>query len=77
MLASCLGMRHTSARTYIVSFLGQELQKIQATPEFRDLLTQFGMEPLPSRSPDEFAVVVATEQVRWAKAVKDSGAKVD
>jgi hypothetical protein len=35
------------------------------------------MEPFPPQSPEQFAAMVAGEQPRWAKAIKDSGAKVD
>jgi len=61
----------------VVARLSAELQKIQATPEFRAQLTKFGMEPFPPTTPDEFAAMIASEQPVWAKAIKDSGAKVD
>jgi len=61
----------------IVVRLAAELQKIQATPEFREQLFRFGMEPFPPQTPAEFAAMIAAEQPRWAKAIKDSGAKVD
>jgi len=55
----------------------EALQKIQAAPEFREQLVKFGMEPFAPQSPGEFAAMIAAEQPRWAKAVQDSGAKVD
>lgn len=61
----------------IVGRLSDELQKIQATPEFREQLVRFGMEPFAPQSPEQFAAMIAAEQPRWAKAIKDSGAKVD
>ena len=61
----------------IVAKLADELQKIQATPEFREQLQKFGMEPFPPQTPEQFAAMIATEQPQWAKAIKDSGAKVD
>jgi len=61
----------------IVARLSAELQKIQAAPEFREQLVRFGMEPFPPQTPAEFAAMIASEQPRWAKAVRDSGAKVD
>jgi tripartite-type tricarboxylate transporter receptor subunit TctC len=61
----------------IVAKLSTELQKIQATPEFREQLVKFGMDPFPPQSPAEFAAMIEAEQPRWAKAIKDSGAKVD
>jgi len=61
----------------IVARLSAELQKIQATPEFREQLFKFGMEPFAPQTPEQFAATIAAEQPRWAKAIKDSGAKVD
>lgn len=61
----------------IVARLSSELQKIQATPEFREQLVKFGMDPFPPQSPAEFAAMIAAEQPRWQRAIRDSGAKVD
>ena len=61
----------------VVDRLSAEMQKIQATQEFRDQLLRFGMEPMPPNTPQEFAAIIRAEQPRWAKAIKDSGAKVD
>ena len=61
----------------IVARLSAELQRIQDTPEFKEQLIKFGMEPFPPHSPEQFAATIAAEQPRWAKAIRDSGAKVD
>jgi tripartite-type tricarboxylate transporter receptor subunit TctC len=61
----------------IVTRLAAELQKIQASTDFKEQLVKFGMEPFPPQSPEQFAAMIATEQSRWTKAIKDSGAKVD
>ena len=61
----------------IVARLGVELQKIQATPEFKEQLVKFGMEPFAAQTPEQFAAMIAAEQPRWANAIKTSGAKVD
>ena len=61
----------------IVDRLAAEMQKIQATPEFREQLRRFGMEPSAPNTPGEFAAIIRADQPRWAKAIKDSGAKVD
>ncbi len=61
----------------VVARLSSELAKMQATPEFREQLVKFGMEPYPPQTPEQFAATIAAEQPRWARAVKDSGAKVD
>ncbi|HEY2818644.1 MAG TPA: tripartite tricarboxylate transporter substrate binding protein [Casimicrobiaceae bacterium] len=61
----------------IVNRLATELQKIQAGSDFKEQLVRFGMEPFAPQSPEQFAAMIASEQPRWAKAIKDSGAKVD
>ena len=61
----------------IVARLADELQKIEASPEFKEQLFKFGMDPLPPQTPEQFAATIKAEQPRWAKAIKDSGAKVD
>jgi len=61
----------------VVARLAAELAKIQATPDFREQLVKFGMEPYPPQTPEQFAATIAAEQPRWAQAIKDSGAKVD
>ena len=61
----------------IVARLASEFAKMQATPEFREQLVKFGMEPYPPQTPEQFAATIAAEQPRWARAIKDSGAKVD
>ena len=61
----------------VVARLSAELQKIQSTPEFREQLGKFGMDPFPPQTPDQFAAMIAAEQPRWAKAIRDSGARVD
>jgi len=61
----------------IVLLLAAELQKIVETPEFREQLFKFGMEALPPQTPEQFATTIKAELPRWAKAIKDSGAKVD
>ena len=61
----------------IVAKLADELQRIQATPEFREQLVKFGMEPFSPQTPEQFAAMIAAEQPLWAKAIRESGAKVD
>ena len=61
----------------VVARLASELAKLQATPEVREQLVRFGMEPAAPQTPEQFAATIAAEQPRWVKAVKDSGAKVD
>jgi len=61
----------------IVDRLAAELTRIEASAEFKEQLFKFGMDPLPPKTPEQFAATIKAEQPRWAKAVKDSGAKVD
>ena len=61
----------------IVERLWTELQAIQETPQFRDELFKFGMEPFPPQTPAEFAATIKAEQPRWATAIRNSGARVD
>jgi tripartite-type tricarboxylate transporter receptor subunit TctC len=61
----------------IIDRLAAQMQRIQATPDFREQLYRFGMEPSAPKTPAEFAAIIVADQPRWAKAVKDSGAKVD
>jgi len=61
----------------VIARLAAELQKMQATTEFREQLVKFGMEPYPPQTPEQFAATIAAEQPRWAQAIRDSGAKVD
>jgi tripartite-type tricarboxylate transporter receptor subunit TctC len=61
----------------IIAALSAEMQRILSTQEFRDVLTRFGMDPAPPHTPEQFADLIRRDQERWAKAVSDSGAKVD
>jgi tripartite-type tricarboxylate transporter receptor subunit TctC len=46
------------------------------TREQQERLVDFGAE-VATNTPEQFAVWIRTEMVKWAKAVKDSGARVD
>ena len=61
----------------IVTRLGGELQRIQSTADFRDLLVKFGMDPVAPHTPAEFAALVKSDVERWARAVAASGTRVD
>lgn len=60
----------------IVTRLSRELARLVQMPELRDRLAAAGIEPLGS-SPEEFSEHIRQEIARWAKVVKDSGARVD
>ena len=52
------------------------VSKIMRMPDVRDKLIGLGAEPALS-TPAEFADLIKSELVKWAKVVKDSGAKLD
>jgi len=60
----------------IVNKLNVELNRIINADDFRQQLTNFGMEPNTMSSGD-FAALVKVDVQRWATTVKTSGAKLD
>lgn len=61
----------------IVARLNAEMQRFQATQEFRDQLVKFGMEPWAPNTPEQFAEVVKADVGRWAGVVKAANLKVE
>jgi tripartite-type tricarboxylate transporter receptor subunit TctC len=60
----------------IVTALHTAITKILNTPEMRDRLEKAGAEVRP-QTPEQFGQFIASEKARWAKVVKESGAKFD
>jgi tripartite-type tricarboxylate transporter receptor subunit TctC len=60
----------------VVSRVNTELQRVFKLPDVVDKLKSIGLEPWIS-TPDELARYQASEITKWAKVVKESGAKAD
>ena len=60
----------------IIAKWNAEVARILATPEMKAFFAQQGAEPAPT-SPEEFATLIRREIPKYAKIIKDSGAKVD
>ncbi len=59
-----------------VAKLGNEIGRIMRLPEVTQRLSAQGGEPI-TNTPEEFGAFIKTETLKWAKVVKESGARVD
>jgi tripartite-type tricarboxylate transporter receptor subunit TctC len=66
----------TATPREIVVRLNNELVHIMQSQDMRARLAAMGIEPLTS-TPEEFGDFIKAEATKWAKVVKESGAKVD
>jgi tripartite-type tricarboxylate transporter receptor subunit TctC len=60
----------------VIAKVNTEMQRVFKLPEVADKLKTLGLEPWIS-SPEELARYQATEIAKWAKVVKESGARAD
>ena len=60
----------------IINKLNSELGAALKLPDVREKLLAQGLEPTPT-TPEEFAVYLKNEIVKWSKIARDSGAKVE
>ena len=60
----------------VVDKIQAEISRILKTPDVAKRLTDIGLEPVGS-TPEELAAYQKSEIVKWAKVVKDSGARAE
>ncbi|MCE9642315.1 MAG: tripartite tricarboxylate transporter substrate binding protein [Betaproteobacteria bacterium] len=60
----------------IVMRLNTEVTKVLAMPDVKDFLFNQGLDPAPG-TPEKFGAYIKSEMTKWAKVVKDSGARAD
>jgi tripartite-type tricarboxylate transporter receptor subunit TctC len=60
----------------IIGKLNGEMVKALNEPAFQAQLVGMGVTPMPG-SPETFSRYLQSETTRWAKVVKDAGARID
>jgi tripartite-type tricarboxylate transporter receptor subunit TctC len=60
----------------IVDKLNGEIVRILQLPDVRERLSAEAFE-LPADTPDQFAAIIKAEMSRWAKLVKETGARIE
>lgn len=60
----------------VVESLNRELQRIVSAADFRARLEPLGAEPAPGTA-TQFQAVIRSDVVKWAKVIKESGARPD
>jgi len=60
----------------IIDQLNAEVRKVLAMPEVRTTLFNQGLDPAPG-TPEQFGAYIKSERVKWAKVIKESGAKAE
>lgn len=60
----------------VIAKLSRETAKVMAQADLKDRFASLGMEPMTS-TPEQFAAHLRTETAKWAKIVRDSGARAE
>jgi tripartite-type tricarboxylate transporter receptor subunit TctC len=60
----------------IVARLNAELNKMIASPSYKERVALIGSEPMGG-TPEQFAAFIRSESAKWADVIKRSGAKID
>jgi tripartite-type tricarboxylate transporter receptor subunit TctC len=63
-------------RAEVVTRLNTEIVKILQTADMRERLTKLASEVMAD-TPEQFAAFQKAEIAKWARVVKDSGARID
>ena len=58
----------------IINRLNAEVTKVLAMPDVKEFLFNQGLDPAPG-TPEKFSAYIKSETAKWAKVIKDSGAK--
>jgi len=74
--AGAMSQQDVLAGVVELSRLHEELVRILNAPEVRERILADGSEPVGS-SPEEFRRFMLADLAKWAKVVKESGAKMD
>lgn len=60
----------------VLAKINQEVIRAVNLPDVREKLFQLGLDMSPG-TPEELQALIQTETIKWAKVVKESGAKID
>ena len=60
----------------VIAKVVQGIARALGEPEVREKLTAQGIEPM-ANSPAEFAAIIGIETVRWARVIKETGARAE
>jgi len=60
----------------IVARLNSEIVKLMGSPDARERIGALGAD-IMTNTPEQFAAYIRSEQVKWAQAIRESGARVD
>ena len=60
----------------IINQLNAEVTKILNMPDVRTALFNQGLDPAPG-TPEQFGAYIRSERIKWAKVIKESGAKAE
>ena len=60
----------------IVARLNSEIAKLMASPDARERIGALGAD-IMTNTPEQFTAYIRSEQVKWAQAIRESGARVD